>query len=437
MEDLKRDPVFEAILEDVERSRRIDLRCYKRSSLMRRLRQRMQIVGVSRLEAYRAYLAENSGEVNELFNTVLINVTRFFRDPWVWEYLATAQLPGLAAGRAGDGPIRAWCAGCASGEEVYTLAMLLAEVVGTDGYARRVRIYATDVDEHALEQARQGVYSARDLEPVPERLRERYFEPHNGQFVFNQELRRAMVFGRHDLCQNAPISRLDLLVCRNTLMYLTAEAQERVLGRLHFALNDSGLIVLGRAEMLLTHSNLFTPADLGSRVFQKVPRATGRDGRTVLPAALHPRTRGRQELESLRSLALESSPAAQVVLDDRARLALASARARSLLNLRGADLNRPLRELTHTGLPIAVVEQIEQACRHSRPFGWSGSLQRSDPAGLLRLELTPLRDELGVPRGASLVFERVGDVESFGRWSGYKPAHAGNGVLSQLRVAQS
>src|SRR5205085_9116967 len=136
----------------------------------------------------------------------------------------------------------------------------------------RVKVYGTDADEQALTQARLASYSQKELEGVEGALIERYFEQSAGRFVFRPDLRRAVIFGRHDLVQDAPISRLDLLVCRNTLMYFTAESQGRVLTNFHYALNDAGYLFAGRAEMLLTHADLFTPLDMKHRIFTKVPR---------------------------------------------------------------------------------------------------------------------------------------------------------------------
>ena len=134
----------------------------------------------------------------------------------------------------------------------------------------RVKIYATDVDEEALAQARQARYSPRQLDGVPPELLERYFERNEDGHVFSKDLRRSVIFGRHDLLQDAPISRIDLLVCRNTLMYLNSDTQAHVLARFSFALREGGYLLLGKAEMLLAHSDLFTAVDLRRRVFQKV-----------------------------------------------------------------------------------------------------------------------------------------------------------------------
>src|SRR2546423_6292032 len=148
--------------------------------------------------------------------------------------------------------------------------MLLSEALGSTDFRERVKIYATDLDDGALNQSRVASYSEKDVENVPETLLHKYFEKANDRYIFDRELRRSIIFGRHDLLQDAPISRVDLLLCRNTLMYFNAEAQDRVISRFHFALNDGGYLFLGKAETLLTHHNTFVPVDLKRRVFAKL-----------------------------------------------------------------------------------------------------------------------------------------------------------------------
>jgi two-component system, chemotaxis family, CheB/CheR fusion protein len=227
------DPHFEALLTYLKESRGFDFTGYKRSSLMRRVNRRMNQVDITDYQDYLDYLEVHPDEFTALFNTILINVTGFFRDADAWDYLRSEVLEPMVAGKPGDAPIRVWSAGCASGEEAYTLAMSLAETLGADAFRDRVKIYATDVDEEQLNEARQAIYGERAMEAVPPELAERYFEPNGNRFVFRKDLRRSVIFGRNDLVQDAPISRIDLIVCRNTLMYFNAETQAKILGRFH------------------------------------------------------------------------------------------------------------------------------------------------------------------------------------------------------------
>ena len=151
--------------------------------------------------------------------------------------------------------------------------MVFADALGAESFRERVKVYGTDADEEALNVARLASYAAKDMETLDAAVIKRYFEEANGRFVFRPDLRRSVIFGRHDIVQDAPISRLDLLVCRNTLMYFNAETQQKIMQRFHFALNGGsgrGYLFLGRAEMLLGHSSLFTPINLKCRIFAKL-----------------------------------------------------------------------------------------------------------------------------------------------------------------------
>ena len=227
---------------------------------------------------YVDYLEVHPEEFGRLFDTILINVTAFFRDPTAWEASPTRCIPRILAGKRAEEPIRVWCAGCASGEEAYTLRCSLAEALGIERFRDRVKIYATDVDEEALLAARQAVYGPDEVQNVPPPICWRTTSRRtDGRYVFQKDLRRSVIFGRHDLIQDAPISRIDLLSCRNTLMYFNAETQARILERFHFALNERGFLFLGKAETLLTYSNAFIPIDLKRRIFAKVARDNLRD----------------------------------------------------------------------------------------------------------------------------------------------------------------
>jgi len=236
------DAAFEALLEFLKQTRGIDFTGYKRTSLQRRFQRRMETVECTSFSDYLDYLEVNPEEYELLFETLLINVTEFFRDLASWEHLRDEVLPRLLMDIPQDEPIRAWSAGCAGGHEAYTLAMVLAEALGNEAFTRRVKIYATDVDEDALSRARQATYSAKDVENLPQRLLETYFERSGDGYVFLRELRRSVIFGRHNLLTDAPISKVDLLCCRNTLMYFHSEAQQRILANLHFALADNGTL---------------------------------------------------------------------------------------------------------------------------------------------------------------------------------------------------
>ncbi|WP_433785842.1 CheR family methyltransferase [Actinomycetospora sp. CA-101289] len=336
------DAAFEALLGFLKESRGFDFTGYKRSSLQRRVQRRMQQVGVGAFADYLDLLQVDQDEFTHLFDTVLINVTGFLRDPEAWRQLQEEVVPQLLATKTRDEPVRVWSAGCASGEEAYGLAMVLAEAVGFEEFRRRVKVYATDVDEDALSTARAAAYTDKDLQALPAEWRDRYFERTGTRHTFRGDLRRSVIFGRNDLVQDAPIGRLDLLVCRNTLMYLNAETQAEVLRRFHFALNPAGVLFLGKAEMLLSHGRLFLPVDLERRFFRKADRGDG-GGRLGAAAGRVPARTGTQE--ALDDETLRQSPLATIVVTPDEVVARINQRAEAQLGVSPREVGRRFTEL--------------------------------------------------------------------------------------------
>ena len=262
---------FETLLNYLRQNHGFDFTNYKRSYLMRRIQKRMQMLQIENISDYGDYLRVHPQEVTPLFNTIEINFTSFFRDASAWEYIATEILPLIIAGKSSDEPIRIWSAGCASGEEAYTIAILLIEALGVEQFQKRVRIFASDVDTDALAQAIQGRYRHEQVMGLPPHLLQQYFEQDDSYYIFRQDLRHAFVFSCRNLIQNAPMTKIDLLLCRNVLIYLEIEAQTKVLARFHFALLDCGFLFVGNADWVDRDTKLFTPANLKHRVFTKVP----------------------------------------------------------------------------------------------------------------------------------------------------------------------
>jgi two-component system CheB/CheR fusion protein len=384
---------LEVLLDYLRRNRGFDFTGYKRSSLSRRVQKRMQAVGIASYADYVDHLEVVPDEFTQLFNTILINVTGFFRDPPAWQYLGAEVVPRILGHKQPDEPLRLWSAGCASGEEAYTLAMLVAESLGGEEIRDRVKIYATDVDEEALNQARAARYSQREVEGVPPELLERYFDANGEGYVFSKELRRAVIFGRHDLLQDAPISRVDLLVCRNTLMYFNADAQARILARYSFALRDEGFLFLGRAEMLLAHSSIFSALDLKRRVFRKTPKGSLRDRLLVLAGADDPQTKEPDSLEGqVRDAAFEASPVAQLVIDTSGHLVQVNRKARTMFNLSGSDRGRLFQDLELSYRPVELRSRIQRAYVERRPSPLF-EVEWTDATGdtvFLEIEIVPL-----------------------------------------------
>jgi two-component system, chemotaxis family, CheB/CheR fusion protein len=403
--DADRD--FEALLDYLKRSRGFDFTGYKRPSLMRRVKKRMEMVGLNEFGDYEDYLEVHPDEFTRLFDMILINVTGFFRDSNSWDYVADEIVPRIIASKKDNEPIRVWSAGCASGEEAYTIAMVLAEALGLEHFRDRVKIYASDIDEEALGHARQASYANRDLVGVPPSLIQKYFEQNDHRTIFHKELRRAIIFGRHDLFQDAPISRIDLLVCRNTLMYFNAETQARILMRFHFALNDGGFLFLGKAEMLFAHSNLFTPVDLKYRIFTRIPKLALRDRLLLMTqnngaeATNHLTRHGR-----FREAAFDASHDAQIVLDLNGFMVFANERARVLFGLTMRDMGRQFHELgviyRLNELRIRIEETFSQRVSSElKDVEW---LTITGELRYLEIQIVPLLEINGGLLGVSVTF---------------------------------
>jgi two-component system CheB/CheR fusion protein len=405
------ETTLDGLLEFVNQTRGFDFTGYKRSSIQRRVTKRMAEVGVEAYDEYIDHLELHPDEFVALFNTVLINVTAFFRDPPAWEYLASSILPDLIGARPTDSPIRVWSAGCASGEEAYTLAMVLARVLGDQAFLDRVKIYATDIDEEALEQARHGAFAPRQVEAVPRDALQRFFERTDQGYVFRKDLRRCVIFGRNDLVQDAPISRIDLLVCRNTLMYFTAETQSHVLQRFHFALDNDGVLMLGKSEMLITHTDVFTPVDLKRRVFRKVLRPHSRE-RTREITRESASSMSRSLADALRETAFDVAGIAQVVVDADGSVVMANDSARRMFGLGVADLGRPIQDLELSYRPVELRPRLDEVSALRRGVELKAVSWRV-PAGQERfvdVRLTPLLgdDEL---IGTSIAYIDVTDAK--------------------------
>jgi two-component system, chemotaxis family, CheB/CheR fusion protein len=354
---------FSDLLLMLKETRGFDLTGYKPTTLMRRVRRRMDALSLETFAEYRDYLELEADEFAQLFDSLLINVTCFFRDPPAWDELQQRVIPELLAARPPNRPLRLWSAGCATGEEAYTLAIVMAEALGTEAFLERVKIYATDLDEDALQQARTGTYQDKQLADVPGELRKMYFEPNGQRHTFRRDLRRQVIFGRNDLTHDAPISRVDLLVARNTLMYFNAETQANIIRRFHFALADNGYLFLGKAEMLLNHSDRFEPVDQRRRLFRKLPSTvSGIPARPAWadvtdPAPLAGRLEG---------AALAAGPVAQLAIDLTGALAVANHRAEALFALHPRDIGRPFHDLEVSYRPVELRSIIERAKREER-----------------------------------------------------------------------
>jgi len=247
----------------------VDFTHYKKSTLERRIRRRMTLHRIDNIDEYVGYLKDNPSEIEALYNDILIRVTGFFRDPEVFDALCSLVIPQLLRDRVANDPIRIWVPGCATGEEVYSIAICVMEAVTQGGFQCPVQIFGTDINDQAIDRARNGFYTS-DVEPeiTPERLR-RFFVRTDGGFRVTQSLRDCCIFARQNLTRDPPFSRLDLISCRNVMIYLGTVLQRRVMSIFNYALRPNGFLLLGSSETIGTFGELFVSVDRKHKIYMK------------------------------------------------------------------------------------------------------------------------------------------------------------------------
>ncbi len=257
------------ILGLVLRMQGIDFGGYKTSTMLRRIRRRMMLRQIDTLTDYVALLNEQPAEVTALHDDFLIGVTSFFRNPAAFTAIAEQVVPALLDGRTLRDPIRVWTVGCSTGQEAYSLAIVLTEIAERHNTTARIQLFATDLNENSIEQARRGVYSKDIAQDVsPERLQRFFVETEDG-YRIGKTIREACVFSRHNLLTDPPFSRIDLLSCRNLLIYLEPTLQRRVIPILHYSLRPNGYLWLGTAETLGSYRSLFDALDSKHKIYTK------------------------------------------------------------------------------------------------------------------------------------------------------------------------
>lgn len=386
LSDTDLEPLLTFLLE----SRGLVAAGLERESLRRQVERRMQVVGVSGLRSYVDHLEAQPDEVDELLGVVLADESSFFDDPVLWDHVAKRVVPLLVDQVTSGGPVRIWSAGCGAGHEVYTLVMLLAEGFGGDVPADLVSVFATDRDPEAVAAARRGVYTAEEVAGVPAPLLQRHFDTSTSDdgttFSVAASLRRQVTFGRHDLTVHAAVRHVDLLLCRNMLVYLDGQRRCDVLQRLRGSLTSSGLLVLGRAETPLDGCSSFEDVGGPPNVLRPIrPPRADEDGSPTS-------SDGAPATAALSELAFAVGAIPRAVLDHRGVLVLANDPARALLGLSEHDLGRPLEQLQLSSNPVELLTPIRTAMSSQRvvALGVVPFVDRNGVTWQLEVTITPL-----------------------------------------------
>ena len=417
---------LQRFLEGLKEHHGVDFTSYKTPTILRRLKRRMVATDTATIEDYALYLDDHPEELSQLVNTLLIKVTQFFRNPELFAHLREEVLPGLIEeARKGDRQLRIWSAGCATGEEAYTLAIMLSELLGSEAALADVRIFATDVDREAVDFARRGVYPAGALAGVSEEQRERYFIEEDGHYEVKKPVRGMIVFGQHDLARRSPFPRIDLVMSRNVLIYFTSELQRRALELFAFSLRNGGYLVLGKAETAASLAEFFTSPWRQHKVYRRdgkrflmpstssVPTSLVRQPRAV-PGAASPGTQaaGRRSRMADEGL-VNQLPVGVVIVDRRYDIQDLNAAARTLLSIRGAAVGEDLLHAVQ-GIPYAEVRSaIDSAFREG--VSTTGEFSVEEASGeprYLKLACYPQRgeDRKGLAETVAIVVNDVTDI---------------------------
>lgn len=260
---------FESVLMQLRQRQGVDFTYYKHATLRRRIHRRMVLNKLESLKEYSHFLKEHPTELRDLFNDILIHVTGFFRDPAVFQTLRKKLIPRLLKGKSGEDPVRIWIPGCSTGEEVFSIAIALTEYMNERKVHHPVQIFGTDINEIALERARAGLYAENIVTDVSaDRLR-RFFLKSDGGYRVNKAIREMCIFARQNLVNDPPFSNLDLISCRNVLIYLGPTLQRKVMPVFHYALRPEGLLMLGASETIGGFADLFSLIDAKAKVYVK------------------------------------------------------------------------------------------------------------------------------------------------------------------------
>jgi two-component system CheB/CheR fusion protein len=393
---------------------------YKTSTLARRTARRMQVLRVHGTAEYLERLRADVAEVDRLFKELLVSVTAFFRDPEAFDALAAEVLRPLLAKRPPGDPVRVWVPGCASGEEAYSIAMLLREQMDALALTPDVQVFATDLDESAIAVARQGSYPLGIADEVsPERLR-RFFVKKGQNYHVAKEVRELILFSVHNLINDPPFSRLDLVSCRNLLIYLGSHLQKKLIPLFHYALRPGGYLFLGPSESLTSHRELFRPVDAKSRISQRLPTAirsapllSGRSGPLSVSRPPVPAPSEADTYLVMQRIILDEFAPKAVVVNEEGQLVSASGNLEKYLTLSAGAFHNSVLRMVREGLRVGLRSALAEAATIRRKVVRDGLTLRTE-AGVQRVMLTvqPM-PQLGEDSGLFLVvFQDVGQPVS-------------------------
>jgi two-component system CheB/CheR fusion protein len=414
---------------------------YKTSTLVRRVMRRIAVLRISSAREYLERLKGDGVEADNLFRELLISVTAFFRDPDAFETLAREVLPQLFAQRSPGDSVRVWVPGCATGEEAYTLAMLMIEQMDRLDHPPELQIFATDIDEQALSFARHGIYPLGIADELtPERLK-RFFVRSGQTYQVSKALRELVLFSVHNLINDPPFSRLDLISCRNVLIYLGTHLQKKLVPVFHYALRPGGYLFLGPSENLNSHRELFRPVDIKQRISQRLP--TSIRPAELLASRSGPPTPVRPSHISsgdgtdiylvMQRITLDEFAPKTVVVNEQGQIVCASGNLEKYVTVSAGEFHNSVTRMARDGLKVGLRSALAEAIKTRRKVVHDGLMLRTE-AGVQRVMITvqPM-PQLGEESGLFYIaFQDVGRVVVPGEVSDLPRSEEAATVIEQL-----
>ena len=422
-----------------------DFSMYKRNTVYRRVERRMIIHQIDSISDYVPYLQENSQEVELLFKELLIGVTSFFREPESWEQLQQEAIPGLLAGMPCGGTIRAWSVGCSTGEEAYSLAIVFRDALEQLKSAEnfKLEIFATDLDQDAIDKARQGVYPANTVANISSERLQRFFIKEESGYRVGKEIREMVTFATHNVIMQPPFTKLDIIICRNLLIYLTPELQKKLLPLFHYSLNQGGVLFLGSAESVGSFTDLFKPLNIKSRLFRR--RESLLSGELlVFPASFaSAQPSFPQELSMLKSASNLQSLADQLLLqhfsppavltNDKGDILYISGRTGKYLEPAAGKANWNIFAMAREEICLDLGNAFQKALREKSTINVRGLKIAIGNKGTQTVDIT-LRtiDEPAALRGMVMIVFHDVAMPQIKKTAGHSKANATNASVSEL-----
>ncbi|MET0152882.1 MAG: chemotaxis protein CheB [Candidatus Binatia bacterium] len=423
----------------------IDFTHYKSPTIRRRLQRRMVLLKMTDVAQYLSHLQTDAAEAQQLSQDILIHVTRFFRDPESFQALAADVFPDITANRTTDTPIRIWVPGCSTGEEAYSVAIALLEHLGEEAASIPVQIFATDVSEAAIDSARVGLYPQSIVADVtPERLR-RFFSMNDGHYRITKVVRDLCVFARQDLTRDPPFSKLDLVLCRNVLIYLAPTLQKKLLNVFHYSLRASGYLMLGHAETTGPYTDLFSMTNKRHRIYRKKADKSGDAvafpvefgaARGVAAGRRPQEHRAQASFQSeAQRLLLERYAPPGVIVDDDLRIVQFIGHTGRYLEPAPGEANLTLPKMVREGLLHGLRTAFQQSRREGGAVRRSGLQVRTNGHDVeVSLEVIPFGESTGKDRHYLVLFQETPLLEVKQPAGGGKAAGKRRGASGDSRV---